>query len=198
MSALFGILSGLMGLLIYALYYRQVRRGASTPNLTTWFIWVLVCWLNLATYVELARNDLFKGSMAVVSAGCMTLLFATFVRGGRFTRFGLTDMLILILALAVMVFWQISDNAVWANLALQVCFVLSFIPTLRGLIHDQAREAPMPWLLGVVTYLLNITAIALGTDPRPAEFAFPVINGVLGNGSVLVVTLAFRRYASWL
>ena len=37
----------------------------------------------------------------------------------------------------------------------------------------------------------------LWRNPQLAEFAFPVINGILGNGSVLVVTLVFRRYRAW-
>ncbi|CAM2065877.1 hypothetical protein SCOR_10895 [Sulfidibacter corallicola] len=197
MSELFGSLSLGMGVFIYCLYFRQVARGMSKPNLFTWTLWLLIGWLNFATYMPLVGNDPFKGSMTVVSAVMLTLLYIYIFRRGTYVSLCRFDAVVFVLALGVLGFWQVTGNGLIANLLLQVCFILSFIPTLRALVRDEAYESPTVWMLAVVTYGFNILAIAFDEVSGLAEFAFPVVNGVLGNGSVLVVTLWFRRYESW-
>jgi hypothetical protein len=196
-SDMFSVLSAASMVSVFLLYLRQVRRGESTPNPVTWSIWAVMFVLNTATYFFVAGNDMMK----VIQSGLATILiFVTvvyvLVKKGFAKTDKKTDYVCLTLAVIFGIFWWLSGDEIITNLLLQITFAISFIPTLSGIMKGTGKEAFLSWTMAVVSYVFLI--IALATDPNPEKcrwflFVFPVVNGIMGNGSIALLALLKRH-----
>jgi hypothetical protein len=182
---------------VFLFYFRQVRRGESTPNPVTWSIWVVMFVLNTATYFFVAGNDMMKviqSSLATIFI--LVIVIYVLVTKGFAKTDEKTDYVCLVLAVIFGIFWWLSGNEITTNLLLQIVFAISFIPTLNGIVKGTGKEAFPSWTMAVISYIFLI--LALATDPDPEKrrwflFAFPVVNGIMGNGSTALLAL-LKRY----
>ncbi len=192
MSEFFSVLSVLCILGVYVSYVKQLAQGHSTPNPATWLIWTLVCIINAITYFVVVNANWYKGAIAiVVTLGlCAVSLYA--LKKGKFVKPSLFDFSVLGLALAVGIFWQTSGDDRTANLLLQFILLISFFPTIVGLLHHQLREKATAWNIAVLSYCFSVLGILFNYQ-HWTELAFPVINGIIGNGSVAVIVMWQNR-----
>ncbi|PIR86659.1 MAG: hypothetical protein COU11_04070 [Candidatus Harrisonbacteria bacterium CG10_big_fil_rev_8_21_14_0_10_49_15] len=167
-------------------YFCQVLRGDSTPNTTTWLIWSVVMTINSLTYIEVAGSIKALSSLTT-NAGIIAIFIYSLLKG-KFTKVSRTDVACLALASMVGAVWQITDSAKIATVALQIVFVISFWPTINGLLKRRAREHPLNWDIAVVAYACLIASILLDWQGQHwTAIAFPLVNGIIGNGSVAVL-----------
>lgn len=188
-----GIISGLLMIPVYITYYLQVRKGDSIPNPSTWLIWLVVMLLNGATYSSMVGNP-FKSLIAIVVPVLLFLMFLYLLTRRKFAKIKKTDVAVLILVLIIGVFWKITNNPKISNLFLQVIMLFSFWPTIEGLIWGDLKEKPIPWMFAVVAYLFTIAANSFDFKgwndfDSWAKLAYPIINGIIGNGSIAVIAI---------
>lgn len=192
MSGILSILSSLCILVVYATYFIQVRKGTSIPNPATWLIWTVVILMNSVTYFTVIHGDWVKTIYTVVAAVCVASLSLFSAAKGKFGRIGWTEWVALALCIFVGILWKTTGDAIVANLALQVILFISFIPTAVGLLKKKLCEGPLPWSLATFAYLLTIVALLLDWQPgNAASLAYPIVNGVMGNG--LIAVIAWRQ-----
>ncbi len=160
MIELISIIAGLFNVGAGSFYLKQVVKNESTPNPTTWVIWFVVTILNTATYFSVVENPWIALSSSV-TALMVSLIFILSLFKGKFTKLNRIDIVSLVLALGIGVFWQVSGNAVASNLALQAIFIISFYPTIHGLLKGESKERPFPWFLGCCSYVLQIINVLL-------------------------------------
>ena len=187
MSELFTIVGNLLIIAVLTTYFKQVVTGDSTPNPTTWLLWVVVGLMNTFSYFMVVEGDLWQSLVTIVTTSCVTILFLYTVVKGKFGKFGSTECICLILAVGVGILWKMTKNADIANISLQVVYFISFYPTIKGLLQGTLREKPLPWNLAVAAYFFIIMSILTADSYRWQAFIFPVVNGVLGNGSVALI-----------
>ena len=89
-----------------------------------------------------------------------------------------------------------SESRIVSSL-LQVILVISFFPTIRGLLKHELREKGLPWNLSVLAYSLMVLAILVDptVENRAIALVYPIVNGVLGNGSVALIIWLQARTA---
>lgn len=94
-------------------------------------------------------------------------------------------------------YWEMNEAAL-INLCVQAIFLISFLPTIIGVANGAARELWLAWLIAAVAYGVNIAGLLAGDGHGPngnwrqgdyLELAYPIINGVIGNGVVAFVVL---------
>ena len=187
-SDMCSVVASLMMLAVLVTYLKQLVEGSSTPNPATWFIWASVGIINSITYFYTAREELFQFLTTAVAAMGLCIIFIYALYRGRIGKVELTEKVSFLLAAVVMVIWRVSGDPVMANLSLQVVYFVSFIPTVKGLLEHRLKEKPLPWDLAVIAYSFMILAVLLrwGIE-NPEALAFPIVNGIIGNGIVSVI-----------
>lgn len=191
MIQLISIIAGLFNLAAGTFYLRQVIKNESTPNPTTWVIWVMVTIINAATYFSVVKDNPWIALASGVTALMVFLIFITSLFKGKFTKLNYVDIASLILAVVVGVFWQVSGNAIISNIFLQIVFIISFYPTIHSLIVGVAKEKPLPWFLGSCSYILQILNILLNPITLWA-LVFPITQ-LIGQGAIALLSY-FQNY----
>ncbi len=97
------------------------------------------------------------------------------------------------LAIAIGIFWQITSNDRISNLILQVIYIISFVPTISGIIRKRSKEHPTAWIAASISYLFSIISIALANQIDWIAFIHPVVIGLLGNGIVAALIIHQRQ-----
>ncbi len=178
-------MSGVLLLLSMYLYY--VIKGNITPNAATWAIWGSVNVVNSVTYFKVVDGDLSR--WAATGAACLGSLlilgYAAFNK--RFSKIGPTEWMILAIAGVIVYYWRTSGDDVMANLLLQAVYVLSFIPTVLGVLKGN-KENILPWYIAVVSYMIMTTNLVIHWQPEQqlVSLVHPILIGVMGNGSVAI------------
>lgn len=194
MAEFLSIASAVLILITGIMYFMQIQRGLSQPNAATWIIWLFIDAVNLASYAKMVEQEPFKAYVAI-AATINALGIVTYAAWNRsFVRMDRTDLFLLLLAMVITLIWNLTGNATLANVLLQSVYVISFALTIRSICNG-APEHPAAWLVAVCAYVLSIIAIIFTWDSPDDgwELAFPIINGVLGNGSIPVTLWIVRR-----
>ncbi len=187
MSELLSIAASLFMVAVVITYFLQVQNNLSTPNPATWLIWSVVTTMNSISYFFVVNGNWFKFSLSVVVAIGLSTIFLYTLRTGRFGKIGWVEILSFLMAVAIGLVWKTSGNNSLANLSLQVVLAISFIPTIKGLLSRELKERPLPWLLAVSGYSLQVLAILTDWNSDWVALAYPIVNGIFGNGSVAVI-----------
>lgn len=185
------IIASLCNLASGTSYFKQLIKNESIPNPATWLIWVVVTMINAATYFFVVRESVWIALASGVMAAVIFIIFVTATINGKFTRFGIIDAVCLALAIAVGILWAVTNNPVLANVSLQVIFLISFYPTLHGLLRRQGKERPMPWFFASVSYMLQIVVVVLSPITLWA-LVFPIVH-LVGNATIGLVALSQNR-----
>lgn len=173
-------------------YLKQLITGESTPNPATWLIWVVITIINTLTYLSVVQGNILTALVSIALAVGISIIFVTAASKHRFTRLGKIETVSLLLAVIAGIVWQVANNAVIANLMLQIIFLISFYPTIHGLVTNQLVDKPLPWILASIAYTILIITLILDSAKSPwSTFAFPIIN-LLGNGAVGMIII-YRR-----
>lgn len=188
MSELLSIAASLFMVAVVITYFLQVRDNVSTPNPATWLIWSVVSTMNCISYFSVVEGNVFKFFVTVIVAVGLSIVCIYTLRTGRFGKIGWVEIISLLLAVAVGVVWKTAGPKL-ANLALQVIFVISFIPTIRGLIKGELKERPRPWILAVTAYVCQVLSLLADWQGDWISLVYPVVNGIIGNGSVAAIIL---------
>lgn len=185
LSSLLGALSGLMALVAYGFYFRQAVKGQSTPNPSSWGIWLFAGIINAFTYFSVVGGNIWQSLfvMAVTFSVCVVFIYSLFK--GRFTKVTWLEILIFVLALAIGIFWQLTSNDRISNLLLQSIYVLSYIPTVVGLVTGRAKEHYASWLAAVIASLLATLSLLVDFPGDWIAFVSPIVTGLMGDGLVL-------------
>lgn len=181
------LVSVMIYLVAFVLYNRQVIRGVSKPNAAMWTLWVLLGFLNAASY-RVMTGDWVKALITYAGCTALTLTFVLVLKMGKFTRLSVFDWICLVLGLIAAAAWWIKKDATFANLLMQVCMAISFIPTYRGVWRDPRNEGSIPWFLFSTGYVLSIAVVWLRWTGQIQDLVFP-INMVLMHSAVGVLSL---------
>ncbi len=183
MAQVLSTLASLTLVVVVFLYLRQVVRGSSVPNPATWLIWVVVSTMNTITYFSVVHGNVFEWTITLVATLGLTAIFLYSLIRGKFGRIGEEEILCTALAFGIGIFWRTTGDAIMANIFLQAIFLISFLPTMIGLVRGTLREKPLPWTLATIAYSLLILAIlADWEDGSGYKLIHPIVNGLIGNG----------------
>lgn len=193
MSELFSVLSSVTMISVIFIYFGQVIGGVSTPNPATWITWFVVMAINTVTYYFVSQGSIWQIlTPFVITCGILIILVFSLVKG-KFGRIGTIDVIILSLSVVVGIFWKITRDPIASNLLMQVILVVSFVPTVVGLLKGRLREKSLSWNLAVLSYGFLIASIVSSSEWNWTQLAYPFLNGIVGNGSVAITAILTKK-----
>lgn len=189
LSSIFGLLSGGIALVAYGFYFAQILKSQSTPNPASWLIWLLTGVINAFTYFSVTNGNIPQTFIVVAVLFSTFCIFLYSLWKGRFTKISRIEIISLLLAIAIGIFWQTTSDARTSNLLLQAIYLISYIPTVLGVLRGSARENPTSWSIILVAYIFATLSVVYGPHADWVAFANPLVNGLLGTGSAVAAIL---------
>ncbi|MBL7021929.1 hypothetical protein ISR92_01230 [Patescibacteria group bacterium] len=178
--------------LVYMTYFQQMRKGSSTPNPATWIVWFSVTVINAFTYTFIV-GDIYKAMIAIVTSFLIgAVMLYAFVKG-KFGKLGTLEKLVLLATVIIGIFWQTSGQIEIVHLLLQIILLISYVPTIVGLLKGRLKEKHLPWTIVVVAYSFQIAALLVVWNGNWVSLAYPFLNGIIGNGSVAILAIYLSK-----
>jgi hypothetical protein len=187
MVAGFGVLAGILQLVAGLPYIRDILRGSTTPQRSTWTIWTTLSFVVLASqWASGATWSLALTIGQVLSCGAIFVLALRRGVGGMSAiEFGLLG----IAALGI-VGWQVADDPVVATGSVVVADLIGVALMLPKTYRQPGSETIPTYAIGVVSTLCALAAVN-STDA--SLWIYPIYI-LIADGAVVAV-IRFRRRA---
>ncbi len=193
MQQLFSALSGAVIIATLFIYVKQVANSSSTPNPATWFITLLAIVANAATYYFVVnRNIWLMINPSIISFGILIILLYAIAKG-RIGKVGWVEAITFLATLIIGVVWKMTEDSITANLLMQIILLSSFAPTVIRLARGESKEGALAWSIAVLSYTFQIASVLSGQEWNWRQLAYPIANGIIGNGSVALLAFARRN-----
>jgi len=193
LSQLFSVIGSLAILSAYGIYFKQMKKGKSTPNPASWGIFFLAGLVNTLTYLSVVEGNIWQSLYVITVTICLFGVVIYSLSKGNFTKVRSLEIVTFIIAIGIGIFWQIADNARVANLLLQSIYVIGYIPTYIGIINNTAKEKYTAWLLAVLGYSFATLSLISDWPSDWIAFVSPILNGILGNGIAVILIVVFLK-----
>ena len=168
-----GIAAGVLQLVAFGIYNKQIFQGTSVPNTATWTLWVFLTVLNASSYAAMTA-DLAKYILPVASALATIGTFGYSLFAGKFKRMDFWDWLVLAIGAMAGVVWWWYQSATYANLIVVAAVAVSFIPLYRGVWKNPAIEKSLPWYIWTTAYALVTLVVVLRWKGQYEDLVYPV------------------------
>lgn len=172
-EVILGVIAGLIHIVAFLTYHKQMLLGTSRPNRATWTLWVFISTLNCLSYIAMSR-DVIKGLLPIASTIACIVVFVVSLFKGKLSKLNVGDQIALMLGFVSIFVWWAYRSATYANLLLQVCIVISFIPTLRGIWESPSNEKALPWFIWASAYILTIIVVFLRWQGQYQDLVYPI------------------------
>jgi hypothetical protein len=183
MVAILSIIGALINLVGQLQYIYYVINKKIILNKATWGVLAVITCLQAGTYIEIVRSgNLWLATTSVIVATSFTFIFLYSFIKSRYAKITPMDKLLFVASLLTLAIWQFTGDAVVAHIVLVVAIVISYMPTVSGLIRGTLREKPSPWFVGSVAYIFVVAAVLVesGLTNLPA-LMYPIVVGLVLN-----------------
>lgn len=187
MSEIFGILAGLLLLLAGTFILIQVKKGLSTPNLTTWLVNLCVSTINAFTFHQVVNSNIYQSLIMFMSLLTLIVIFFYTMSKGKFAKLNQLDIILFVLAIFVGILWKLTDDRL-ANFLVQIVMFIATCATIIGLWQKKLREYYFSWIFAISAYIIAITGLAISSNTDWLAYFGPILNGIIGNGLVLILS----------
>lgn len=180
-EVILGIIAGLMHVVAFVIYYIQTLRKISNPNGATWSLWFVISLLNCISFIKMSKN-LLVGFLPMTSTFSCMVVAGIFFCKGKLSKLDFWDNIALAIGIMSVFVWQYYNSPIYGNLFLQLCIIISFIPTYRGVIKDRDNEKKsLVWFIWASAYILQIVIVFLGWETW-YQLVYPVNCLILYSG----------------
>lgn len=179
MDILLGIIAGVIGVIGYVPYIRDILKGTTKPDRASWLIWLL----------EYAA--LFCAQLSVGTAGSLWLiglqLFAVIVINMLSFRYGTggftkKNSLVLVSVCAVLAAWYFIRSADLTIILLITVEAAGVALTMRKVYRQPGSETLIMWALIALAGIIGV--LAVGKGAALILYAYPVALIAMGLGVI--------------
>ena len=182
-----GILAGLISIIMYIPYVRDILKGTTKPERASWLIWSVLGLIAVTSQLSKGATDSIW--MTVAQSTGTIIIFLLSIKCG-FGGLARRDFIALVAAGTGLCLWFLTNDAIYA---LAITIVIDGI----GAFLTALKSYEFPDSETVITWVLGLTSAVLGTISvgriDPILMAYPIYV-FLANSSVLLgIYLGFRR-----
>jgi hypothetical protein len=185
--ASFGILAGILQLVASAPYIRDILRGSTIPQRSTWTIWTTLSFVVLAS--QWASGATWSLALTIGQAVSCAAIFVLAMRRGVG---GVSPIELALLGIAALgiVGWQIADDPTVATCSVVVADIIGVALMLPKTYRQPASETLSTFVIGVVSTLFALAALE---STAASLLIYPVY--ILIADAAVVAVIAMRRRA---
>lgn len=172
-AIMLSIIAGLLHVLAFAIYNKQMIQGTSQPNSATWTLWTFLTVLNVSSY-SVMSGDWIKSILPLASSIACILTFLFSLYKGKLSKIDPWDSVALSIGIVSGFVWWYFKSATYANLILQASVAVSFVPTYRGVWKNPLKERALPWYIWSFAYVLSIIVIIMRWKGQYQDLVYPI------------------------
>lgn len=190
----FSFLAGSLSVLAFGIYNRQILQGNAVPNIASWAVWSFVTLLNFTSYKAMSKDG-WKSFLPTISSIQCVLTFFLALFYGEVKGLSLSEGAVLVLGVvAGLSWWKLKSSseekaATTANMMLQFCIFVGFIPTFQAVWMMPKNEAALCWFLWTASFLMQTVVVGLRWQGKVRELVYPINCAIL---HLAVALLALR------
>ncbi len=183
---LLGILSVLVGIAAYIVYFRNILSGKTKPHAFSWLVWGILTGIAFAAQISQGAGPgaWVTGSSAIL---CAVIFLLALSKGER--DFPLIDWLFLAGAGLALAWWIFTKDPTGSVILVIITDALAFVPSFRKAYSRPYEETALTFALNGLKFLIALfamSAISLATALYPAYL-------VIANASYVTLILVRRR-----
>lgn len=172
----------------FVIYNWQMLLGQSAPNAASWGIWGLITILNFSSY-RVMSGDWVKSLLPTLGSALCILTLVIAVFQGRLAALDAYDEISLVVgAIAAVVWWQ-TKSATKAQVLIQICFAIGFIPTYLSVWNDPENERLLAWAIWSLVFAIQIIVVWLRWRGQKMDLLYPINLAVLHLAVAVLVLL---------
>lgn len=191
MNELFGVASGIVGLIGYAPYIRDIWRGSTQPDRIAWLIWTFeYAALFFAQASVGAHGSLWLIGLQLVG---VVIIFGFSLKFG-IGSFTLYTSVLLATILGALILWYTAKNATLAILILLAVEASGVVLTVIKTYKKPHSETLSLWYLIALAGVLGIPAV--GANATAILYLYPVSLVVMSSSVILASYLGARKTKS--
>ena len=182
-----GILSGILSVLMYFPYARDILKGTTRPERASWLIWSVLGLIAVASQAAKGATDSLWMTVAQTAGTiCIFGFSLKYGYGGLIKR----DIVALIAAGFGLVLWFLTKDALYALMLVIIIDGIGAALTVVKAYEQPESETVITWILGATSAVLGTIAVGR-IDPILMSYPFYVF---LANVSVLTgIYVGFKR-----
>jgi len=184
--AILGIMSGVIGIVAYPPYIRDMLRRTTKPERASWFIWTVLSGIALGS--QLAEGAQWSIAMTLANTIGVTVIFLMSLKfgyGGLHRR----DVISLALAAIGLVLWLFTKQPLIALLIVVAVDAAGAWLTVYKAYKDPGSETLVTWWLDCVSNLLGLLAVGSLSFSLMLYPAYLLV----ANGAVVTAIYLARR-----
>lgn len=182
-----GLLTVIIAVVSYSLYFRNIFRGKTKPHAISWLIWAVLSGVAFLTQTSSGAGA--GGWITGLVALAALLIFITAIHWGE-RKITKLDWYCVVGALVSLSFWYQNRQSVAAVIFACLTFAIGFIPTFRKSYSKPRQETSITFFLNATKFAVAIAALDKFTT---ATVLYPATLALLNYGFVLY--LIMRRQA---
>ncbi len=184
--AALALLTGIITAVAVVPYVRDMLHGTTRPNLVTWGLWLLI--QSIFISAQFSSGASWSVVLPLVEMGTVGAVFFLGLVGYGYKKYGWLDAVCLVIAVAAIVLWQMTDEPMVALVLSVFADFVAVLPTFKKAYFDPKSETPLAYLLVVIA---SVLAAASTTIFDVANLLWPLYIFAL-NGAVLCLILLGR------
>ncbi len=158
LKVIFGLCAVACELFAAFIYWKDILRGNTKPHLYTHLIFAIV--MTIAFFGITAGGGASGAwSILVTIVFEVSVTFAALKWGTRDITKG--DTIFLVLALAAIVPWIVTDNPLWSVILISIIDMCAIIPTLRKTYNEPSSESLQAWILAFARGIFQLSALGV-------------------------------------
>jgi len=165
------ISAGILQILGYYFYTRNILKTNQTPNLASWIIWGYGSLIESISYIQMADDEV-KSILPIVCCIACIITVIIIVQNKRFQNLDTIDYLCITIDILSMIVWW-WYGATKGHMVVMAGVGLSFIPMIKGLWLNQTSEKPLPWLIWCIAYTIAILVVIMRWE-KWEDLIYPV------------------------
>lgn len=167
-------------------YIALILRGKVKPHVFSWVIWGITTTIVFFAQLEAEGG---VGAWPIGLSGFVTILIAilAYLKRGDATITKL-DWVFLVLALASLPLWYVTNDPLWAVLILTTIDMIGFGPTFRKAYHRPFEDSRVFFIIMILRNVCSVVALE-AYSVTTVLFPFCLAVGFL----ILLMILQFRR-----
>ncbi|MEO6110021.1 MAG: hypothetical protein ABIP50_03365 [Candidatus Saccharimonadales bacterium] len=176
MTTLIGLISVLIAIVSYSLYFRDIFKRKTKPHAISWLVWGT---LNTVICIQQLAHG--AGPGAWVTGVAAFADFAIFLSAFKYGEKKITrlDWMCLAVAMVVLVLWGQDSNDIFTVILACTIFIVGMIPTFRKSLKNAHEETAITFALNGTKFFLALFALntfTLNTALYPITLF--LINGI--------------------